>query len=74
MWLFRLGVNGRSLIVETKLVVEMKSGDTIAPYEFKRVSFFAAVLGISVSVILTMLLCLCRFVALHQFSNYEAHK
>jgi len=38
---FRLGSNGKSLVVETKLVVEMKSNNTIAPYEFKRVNGFA---------------------------------
>jgi len=37
---FRLGANGKSLIVETRLVVEMKSNNMIAPYEFKRVNYF----------------------------------
>lgn len=39
----RLGANGKSLIIETKLVVEMKTNNMIAPYEFQRVNYFTAV-------------------------------
>ena len=37
--MFRLGTDGKSLSVETKLVIEMKSNNAIAPYEFKRVNY-----------------------------------
>jgi len=38
-WHDRLGANGKSLVIETKLVIAMKSNNVIAPYEFKRVNF-----------------------------------
>jgi len=52
--LFRLGASGKSLIIETKLVVEMKTNNMIAPYEFKRVNYFVAVCCSAVIVVATV--------------------